>query len=56
MFNANSALRATIKMKTNKALSQSELEKFAAISEADIENAIRTANPKIKPFLEAKTK
>lgn len=43
-------------MKKNKALSRSELEKFADIFEADIQNAIRTANSKIKPFLEAKSK
>jgi hypothetical protein len=40
----------------SKPLSQAELEKLADISNADIESSIRTANPKIKPFLEAKTK
>ena len=40
----------------NKPLSQAELEKLAIISDADIKSCIRTANPKIKPFLEAKTK
>ena len=43
-------------METNKALTKAELEKFADISEADIQISIRTANSKIKPFLEAKTK
>lgn len=56
MCSANSALRVTIKMKKNKVLSKSELDKFADISEVDIQDAIRTANPKIKPFLEAETK